>query len=121
MKHRTAEEVCVEYAIAVADVRRISKKFGENPCALIEKWYERNQSTPKPDDCLDVYFAEWDREHENYDSYAEARAAAKDTMCGCCCRRLQAIEDRKEARKRLGAAKRSVEAVGKRLNKAVTA
>jgi hypothetical protein len=47
----------------------------------------------------------------NYREYPEI---AYEDMCDGCKVRLKAFEDRREARKRLGAAKRAVEAIGKR-------
>jgi hypothetical protein len=113
---RTAEEVCIAYAQAVAEVRRFAGEMKKYPCEVVFDWCESSQETPNPEDCLDEYFRV-----ETYqagdDRPTERRAIAIDEVCPNCQERLRTINDRKDARKRLGAAKRAVEAVGKRLRK----
>lgn len=118
---KTAEDACIEYAIAIAEVRRLNAVMSaeQNLCDVIalfrESEAERLNGSYSPYSCLDGLFERHDPEMESLEAHEEAHAELRETMCDGCRERLSAIKDRKDARKRLGAAKRSVEAVGKRL------
>lgn len=130
---RTAEEVCVEYAIAVAEVRQLTKVIRDrlNQCEIaaqaIGEFDAAVQSRPsiqamlKPPDMEDCLTKHWQIATGPPPIYREEPYLAYVDMCDACKLRCDRIGERRGARKRLGAAKRSVEAVGKRLNKAVTA
>lgn len=118
---RTAEEVCVEYAIAAESVREQTRIMRNNRCEGESKG-EIGMSGYREgaeESCLNKHWTIVivDAGHGNA---AEKPSLAYDAMCDECKTRLQAFEDRREARKRLGAVKRAVEAAGKRLM-AVTA
>lgn len=117
---RTPEQVCIEYAIAVAAVRQLTKVIGDplNRCLRVLSWeadgVEAMCIVPQPEECLTVHW----RVSLERASDGEAREVPEMPyvdMCDSCQLRHQRVRDRKAARKRLGAAKRSVEAVGKRL------
>ena len=89
------EEVCSKYAIAVAEVRRLGYLIGNNQCGrLVEGDYGVKS-------CIARYW---------YCGYAY------EDICPHCQIALSAIKDRRLWRAKLGAAKRSIEIVGKRLN-----
>lgn len=122
MAQRSPENACVEYAIAVAEVRRCNAVMSaeQNLCDVIslfrESGAEQLNGTHSPSSCLDDLFERHDPEMESRECFEESQAELRETMCDGCKERLAAVEARKDARKRLGAAKRSVEAVGKRMN-----
>lgn len=124
MPKRTAEDVCIEYAIAAGVVRSITDKIKPWECTKYVQggvnldW--KPGRTEPVDPCLQQLFAKRDPD-ERQDVYDEAQQEIEDEMCDRCRESLQAVRDRKVARKRLGAAKRAVDAVGKRLGAAVTA
>lgn len=125
---RTAEEVCIEYASANASVSRLTATMNANPCeALKERLQEYGAaiesrpgiaeflSIPSSDTCLNRH---WRIElRDNYGR--EEPEIPYDEMCDACKVRSEAVQARKEARSRLGAAKRSIGAIGKRLAKEV--
>lgn len=110
---RTAVEVCVAYSFAVEAVREHTRILRDNRCEEESKGEldtASGFSVGQVSSCLDEFFqapkgpdGEFPRFQEFY-----------DRMCDACKKRLQAINDRREARKILGAAKRAVEAIGKR-------
>lgn len=106
---RTAEDVCVEYAIAVAAVREQTRIMAAHRCT---EGSRKNFNETGETECLDDFFAAPKGPDGEFPRYREFH----DRMCDNCKRRLQALDDRRQARIRLGAAKRAVEAVGKRLN-----
>jgi hypothetical protein len=110
-KRRTAEEVCIAYAVAVERVRFHTRIMHNHPCT---EGRRKNFNETGETECLDQHFAieVYDGGHGNP---KERPSLAEEDMCDNCRTRLQALNERKDARKRLGAAKRSVEAVGKRL------
>jgi hypothetical protein len=116
---RSAEEVCVEYAIAAASVREHSKilSLSVNQCDAVTMFHESGaeflNGVSAPDSCMTQH---WQVETYAYGDveYRERPALAYDDMCDGCKVRLKAFEDRREARRRLGSAKRAVEAIGKR-------
>lgn len=116
-KLRTPEQVCIAYAEAVAEVRRLTDIIRPSECTtmasseLCAGW--PGPSTPI-DPCIVTLF-NIKRDGETEESYQESIAEADDNLCDRCRESLNAVEDRKEFRRRLGAAKRAVEAVGKRL------
>ena len=91
MKKLTPESACVEYAIAADAVREISAKIRVETC-------ERAIANPLDLSCLRVFFEEQEGD-----------------LCPGCEQKLQLVKDRKEARKRLGHAKRAVLMVGRRI------
>jgi hypothetical protein len=111
---RTPEEVCVEYAIAAAAVREYHGVMKNNFCQVVydENGIGRPGFRGDGEDCLSQYWARIQTDNGTI----SAPEIEYDEMCDNCKKREQAYRDRGEARKRLGAAKRSVEAVGKRLN-----
>lgn len=114
---RTAPEACIEYALAVAAVREQTRILRDTKCEIEEAaeradWSENYPGSEGTPSCLDNYFhapkgpdAEFPRAQEFYEK-----------MCAPCKVKLRAVENRKDAKRRLGAAKRSVESVGKRID-----
>jgi len=118
---RTPEDVCIEYAIAVMAIRAQTCILASFPCGegytrAIDISVDETDGYFEPPDesCMDKHFR-----IETYqagdDRPTERPELAAEDMCENCQKRLQAINDRKDARKRLGAIKRSIEVVGKRL------
>lgn len=97
---RSAEDVCVEYAIAMGEIRRLSKIIREHPCPDQRPF--DNETGDGSASCIFEYRGE---------------ELAFDKMCDDCKVAQEALDDRKIARKRFGAAKRRIEAVGKRIQK----
>lgn len=116
---KTAEDACIDYAIWVADVRRLTKIIRENTCEVVGDKFAQaaldlhEPNDPVPESCLSQH---WQITNGGPPSYYEIPLLPFDEMCAQCKTAWHAITDRREARKRLGAAKRSVEAIGKRLN-----
>lgn len=106
---------CMEYAIAVDAVRAQTRIMMANRCEEASK-EERDSSSGR---IVSAEVPSCMSRHWEIDitKYGERPMLAFEDMCEPCQVRLQAYEARKEAKKRLGAAKRSVEAVGKRLIK----
>ncbi len=103
----TAEQACINYAIASIKVSRLTKELGQCLCERIKE-YEAfcvsnlsNEVIKTPDSCLFELF--------HQDRYA-------DDCCQECDRALDLIRQRRPFRAKLGAAKRSILAIGKRLN-----
>lgn len=129
MAKRTAEDACVEYALAAFHVRLSTTTIRQNPCEVVaERCGEYDAALevrpansgllvqPNMEDCLAMHWRIEIVPSGNGEG-REVPALDYEDMCEACKVRLSAIEGRKTDRKRLGAAKRSVEAVGKRLNK----
>lgn len=115
-KLRTANDVTVEYAIAVECVREQTRIMAKNRCEGESKG-EIGMSGYREgaeESCLNKH---WSIVvvSGGHGEGREVPGMAYDDMCDECKTRLQAFLDRREARKRLGAAKRAVETVGKRL------
>lgn len=111
---RTPLDVCVGYVIAVEAVREQTRIMRNNRCEEFSKG-EIGMSGYREgaqDDCLSQY---WSIVHDQQGREHPERE--HDDMCDACIRRLQAFKDRREAKKLFGAAKRSVEAIGKRFIK----
>src|ERR1700744_4949970 len=117
---RTPEQVCIEYAESVAEVRRLTKKIGTCECLRSvewngkwEKWCEAGEKGDcpvgmQPTTCLyDLWHLPQGPEGEVSDEYVKEAMAA---MCSPCSEAYEYIQTRKKARARVGAAKRSVEA-----------
>jgi hypothetical protein len=105
MPKRTSEEACIEYAIAAGHVRMLTVLLGNSPCTFDDS---------QTNECLSLY---WITRGQDDNGVALPDPQIEyDDMCEACKSRERAIRERRDARKRLGAAKRSVEAVGKRLN-----
>jgi hypothetical protein len=97
MAKRTPEEVCIEYAIAMEVARTARWILSTVPCEFEE--------APDPETGYDGEPA-CTRPYANND----------DGMCDNCEKhRMPALRDLQEARKRAYRARRSIEAVGKRL------
>lgn len=121
MPKRTPEDACVEYAKVVALMRAETAKIKPWECARVAV-PEVNAAWPGPttpiDPCISTLFKKAgpfttfgaQEEHREWQEEFEGE------MCDRCTVSLKAVRARKALRQRLGAAKRSVEAVGKRLN-----
>ena len=122
---RTPEEVCIEYAAAHAEVRRLTTKIGTCTCRRVIAWNEEYATIEdedfqafasigqQPTTCLyDLWHLPQGPEGEvSSHDLAEARSA----MCDYCSEAYEYIQTRKRARQRFGAAKRAVGTIGKRL------
>lgn len=110
MAQRSANDVCIEYAIAVAEVRRLTKALGTSICKrVIDEDFSREGTCLK-----NLWEMVPERNGEgncSHEDFAEAVAE----LCTACAEARRLIDERRDARKRLGAAKRSVEAIGKRV------
>jgi hypothetical protein len=112
---RSAEEVCVEYAAAHAAVTAQTRILRETTCEFAEPgeaadWsgnYPGMAGTPS---CLDDFFGAPKGPDGEFPRYREFY----DKMCEPCKVKLAAVEARKEAKRRFGAAKRAEAAIGKR-------
>lgn len=117
---RTAEEVCIAYARIAAEIRALSAKIVPSECTKMAT-SESHPSWTGPSTpivaCLNQLFSVT-HEADGYggDLYQGKSEEVESEMCERCLESLKAVRDRKEARKRLGAAKRAVEAIGKRLS-----
>jgi len=113
---RSPEDVCRDYARAVEAVRIYTRVIRENPCTEASEG-EFIDGAPGlggfAPDCLSEFFSAPKGPDGEFPRYREFH----DMMCDACKARLDAINLRRAARIHLGAAKRSVEAIGKRLRK----
>jgi hypothetical protein len=118
---KSAEEVCIEYARVVAAMREQTAIIKPWECerVTVSGWHPSGIPDPPCDPCISTLlkkagpFTSFGAREE----YLEWQEEFKGEMCDRCTRSLKAIEERKGMRQRLGAAKRGVEAVGKRLQK----
>ena len=102
----TSEQACINYAVAAEAVKLLSQslrtgiceRVGEHLAAVVAGMRIDNC----PEECLHDFFVD-DLESED--------------MCSECERKLELVRQRKDARLRLGQAKRAVFTVGKRLNR----
>lgn len=102
---RSAEEVCIAYAVAAIKVRDCDAALSSGGyCPHEEPWKEKLSCLGELFACPQGPNGEMPRWREFYDK-----------MCDACKSRLSMIEERREARVSLGAAKRAVQVVGKRL------
>jgi hypothetical protein len=112
---RTAEEVCIEYHLATAEIRRISAVIKAQVC---QRDIDFDSSVYAQDDrkqpCLSEYFALPRIEDDHGNLHVDD--GDFEGLCEYCQIAYDAVQERKRARPRLGAAKRAVGAVGKRLN-----
>lgn len=117
-KLRTAEQVCIAYAEAVAEVRRLTNIIRPSECTTMASAEFRagwpGPSTPV-EPCISRLFSLKPTPGEDNDYYRNEADEIESEMCERCTESLKACRERKDARKVLGAAKRAVEAVGKRL------
>lgn len=119
---RTAQDVCIAYADAVAEVRRLTRKIGTCDCIRVAAWnklwadWTEDQNLPcepQPSTCLYVL---WNLpQGPEGEVHPQRIEEAHAEMCGPCSEAYEYIQARKLARRAVGAAKRSVEAMGKRL------
>jgi hypothetical protein len=111
-RRRTPEEVCIEYAIAAEAVRAQTWILRNFPCTEASRHYTHETGE---EECLTQH---WRTEtyQSGDDRPTERPELAAEDMCENCQTRLRAFKDRREARKRLGSVKRSIETIGKRLN-----
>jgi hypothetical protein len=112
---RTPSEVCIEFALAHSAVTDQTRILRETICEIAEPgeaadWSGNYPGSAGVPSCLDNFFGapkgpdgEFPRWQEFYDK-----------MCGPCKVKLAAVEARKDAKRRFGAAKRAVDAIGKR-------
>ena len=113
---RTAEEVCIEYHLAAAEIRRISAVIKAQVCQRDQDYEEALKTNPALDrlqPCLSEYFALPRIEDEHGNLHMDD--GDFEGFCEYCQIAYDAVQERKRARPRLGAAKRAVGAVGKRL------
>ena len=116
----TAEQACINYAIAVSEVRRRTCFLRDNVCP---NWspqespdYQCNYpGCPESPSCLTEYFTGVKDASYGTDGVAQDMPDPSD-LCDVCKAKLAAIEERREWKRKLGAAKRSIERLGKRLN-----
>jgi hypothetical protein len=108
---RSAEEVCVEYAIAAESVREQTRIMRNN------RREEESKGERGAYGCVEGAQESCLSEHWSIEAtpYGERPSRAFEDMCELCQIRLKAFETRRECKRRLGAAKRAVEAIGKRL------
>jgi len=115
---RTPEQVCIAYADAVAEVRRLTAIIKPGECTEMasSEWVHGNMTTPI-DPCISQLFS---IKREDYDEigYQEASFEIEEEMCDRCKESLEAVRERKVSRRKLSYAKRAVEAVGRRLKAA---
>jgi hypothetical protein len=137
MKRRTTPELaCIEYAIAVAEVRRLTELIGKQQCERQTAWAQRiadgyeavekaqlkNTPAPefdfserRPETCVTQH---WQSTLEGSGDYVrEVPVLALEDCCAGCQAVIELHAQRKMWRRKLGAAKRSIEALGKRLNR----
>lgn len=107
---RTPIEACIGYAIAAEAVREQTRIMRSHQCT---EGSRRDTHETGEVECLDTFFAAPKGPDGEFPRYQEFH----DAMCDNCKARLDALNLRRDARRRLGIAKRSVEAVGKRLQK----
>jgi len=116
-KRRTADEVCIEYHLAAAEIRRISAVIKAQVCQRDRDYEEAMKTNPHPgfskQPCLSEYFALPRIEDEHGNLHMDD--GDFEGFCEYCQIAYDAVQERKRARPRLGAAKRAVGAVGKRL------
>ena len=105
MAKLTAEQACINYAVAWEADKKATAAIGSCHCELIDKYYSEGSNGVHPDSCLTQLFKS--RGDED---------AEPDELCEPCELALRLIEERKPIRAKFGAAKRNVLAVGKRLN-----
>lgn len=109
MPRRTPEEACVKYAIANAEVRRISKAIGSYQCLVEAEFCAGPQFGDAPETCLKQFYT---THVEGYETFPDME---EEEMCDACKSKHALVLERKDARQRFGKAKRLVTAVGKRL------
>jgi hypothetical protein len=114
-KYLNAEEACARYAQCAGEIRRLTRLLRTTRCPE-ESGAERvlygsfSPGAPAIGSCLDDFFAAPKGPDGEFPRYKEFY----DQMCDICKAKLAAIDDRREWRKQLGAAKRVVENIGKR-------
>lgn len=96
---KSAEEVCIELSLAAEAVRQQTRIMRANRCTIADRPSERSFTEGSMTPCTNDVGLE------------------EEEWCDACHVRNKAVKDRQASRKHLGAAKRSVEAVGKRLQK----
>ena len=104
----SADQACMNYAAAYAVVKRLQEELGDPEYADCTK---RQEDTG---DCVDRLFhcpSGPDDERPRWQEFFDA-------MCPRCKGRLALLDERKAARAKLGAAKRTLLTIGKRLSKA---
>jgi len=106
----SAETACVNYANAYKTVALLSEELGDPEYSECTKRGETG-------DCIDRLFSC----PRGPDGEAPRLPEFREAMCPRCVRRLATLDERKIARGRLGAAKRTILIVGKRLLKEVSA
>ena len=110
-KRRTAAEVCIEYHLAAAEIQAVSAKIEVWGCTAPDVVDPKQRIEP----CVCRLFKikpEWDSDGQNWNEAEEFESE----MCDHCTEMLKLIRERRKLKARLGAAKRAVGAVGKRLN-----
>lgn len=113
MPKRTPEDACIEYAIANAEVRRISNAIGEHQCLVVKDFCAGQQFGELPETCLKQFYT---THVEGYETFPDME---EEEMCDECKAAHALVLQRKDARQRFGKAKLAVTVVGKRLNKEI--
>ena len=109
----TAEQACANYAADHDAVKQWTAIMKANPCT---QWEEnrknKGEGNKGSSECISLH---WTSESYQYPPYKRPTLAEED-MCEGCKATLSAYFSRKIARQRFGAAKRTILAIGKRLN-----
>jgi len=109
---KTAEQACIDYALAVADKRKYHAIICAPTCIHILEWDRTMPDTPRPDTCLDEFFTAPKGPDGEFPRHNEFFAK----LCDPCKGKLGALTLRADAGRRIGAARRSIGAIGKRLS-----
>ncbi len=115
MASLTPEQACINYAVAVAKVKRLTLVIKSNPCTAEEKNnVEIGEGWKGMTSCIALH---WSTHLVGCaESYRGVPDLARESFCPNCETALTAIEERKEARTALRYAKMSVNCLGKRLS-----
>jgi hypothetical protein len=114
---RTLEEAAVDYVIAVAEIRRLTKIMGNGECSIVSEAVLAGKSgSPATDSCVkQCWSIHLERDHNG--EGREVPDLDYEEACERCKGVMDAFHERREWRAKLGAIKRVIEAHGKRLRK----
>jgi hypothetical protein len=119
-KKRTPEDVCIEYAQITAQMQEHSAKIKPWDCKRAAKSEFRpgwpGNTTPI-EPCISILFQKRDADTQGEQQHRDWQDEYEGEMCDTCKESLKHIRARRELRLKLGIAKRSVIAIGKRLIK----
>jgi hypothetical protein len=106
----TAEQACANYAADHEAVKQWTVIMKTNPCTQFEKnEREIGCGLKESPECISLHWTDY--------GMGDGPMLKEEDMCAGCRASLAAYYSRKIARQRFGASKRSVLAIGKRLNK----